>query len=84
MIRVFAHLLPWPADPSVPSMRRSALEAVPAAPFGLVRVSTTHLEYRSQVQLEQQVDRPRELHAEAAAHRAITNRYCCDSKTESA
>jgi endonuclease/exonuclease/phosphatase family metal-dependent hydrolase len=70
LIRVFAHLLPWPADPSVPSMQRSALEAVLAAPFGPVRVTTTHLEYYSQVQREQQVERLRELHAEAAAHHA--------------
>src|SRR5471030_2781096 len=26
VIRIFAHLLPWPADPGVPSMQRGALE----------------------------------------------------------
>jgi endonuclease/exonuclease/phosphatase family metal-dependent hydrolase len=69
VIQVFSHLLPWPADPAVPSMQRGALEAVLAAPFGAVRVTTTHLEYYSKVQRRQQVNRLRELHAEAAAHR---------------
>jgi endonuclease/exonuclease/phosphatase family metal-dependent hydrolase len=69
VIRIFAHLLPWPAEPAVPSMQRVALEAVLAAPFGPVRVTTTHLEYYSEIQRLQQVNRLRELHAEAAAHR---------------
>jgi len=69
VIQVFAHLLPWPADNSVPSMQRIALEAVLAAPFGPLRVTTTHLEYYSAMQRTQQVNRLRELHAEAAAHR---------------
>jgi endonuclease/exonuclease/phosphatase family metal-dependent hydrolase len=69
VIRVFAHLLPWPADPAVPSMQRVAVEAVLAAPFGPVRVTTTHLEYYSEPQRRQQVNRLRELHAEASAHR---------------
>jgi endonuclease/exonuclease/phosphatase family metal-dependent hydrolase len=69
VIQAFAHLLPWPADPAVPSMQRVALEAVLAAPFGPVRVTTTHLEYYSATQRSQQVNRLRELHAEAAAHR---------------
>lgn len=70
VIQAFAHLLPWPADPAVPSMQRSAPEAVLAAPFGPVRVTTTHLEYYSKLQRRHQVNRLRELHAEAAAHRA--------------
>jgi endonuclease/exonuclease/phosphatase family metal-dependent hydrolase len=69
VIQAFAHLLPWPADAAVPSMQRVALEAVLAAPFGPVRVTTTHLEYYSEIQRRQQVNRLRELHAEAAAHR---------------
>ena len=68
VIRVFAHLLPWQADAAVPSMQRVALEAVLAAPFGPVRVTTTHLEYYSEMQRRQQVNSLRELHAEAAAH----------------
>jgi endonuclease/exonuclease/phosphatase family metal-dependent hydrolase len=70
VIQVFRHLLPWPADPAVPGMQRIALEAVLAAPFGPVRVTTTHLEYYSEMQRRQQVNRLRELHAEAAEHRA--------------
>ena len=73
VIQVFAHLLPWPADPAVPSMQRIALEAVLAAPFGPVRVTTTHLEYYSAMQRRQQVNRLRELQAEAAAHRGDRN-----------
>ena len=69
VLQVFAHLLPWPADPDVPSMQRVALETVLAAPFGPVRVTTTHLEYYSEMQRRQQVNRLRELHAEAAGHR---------------
>ncbi len=70
VIQVFAHLLPWPADPAVPSMQRAALEAVLAGPFGPVRVTTTHLEYYSPTQRRHQVNRLRELHAEAFAHGA--------------
>ncbi len=73
VIQVYAHLLPWPADPAVPSMQRVALEAVLAAPAGPVRVTTTHLEYYSEVQRRQQVNRLRELHAEAAEHRKDRN-----------
>ncbi len=69
VIQVFAHLLPWPADAAVPSMQRVALEVVIAAPFGPLRVTTTHLEYYSEIQRRQQVNRLRELHAEAAGHR---------------
>jgi endonuclease/exonuclease/phosphatase family metal-dependent hydrolase len=73
VIQVFAHLLPWPTDPSVPSMQRVAIEAVIKAPFGPVRVTTTHLEYYSELQRRQQVNRLRELHAEAAGHRKDLN-----------
>ena len=73
VMQVFAHLLPWPADAAVPSMQRVALEAVLAAPFGAVRVTTTHLEYYSALQRKHQVNRLRELHAEAAEHRADRN-----------
>ena len=68
LIQVFRHLLPWPADAAVPGMQRIALETVLAAPFGPLRVTTTHLEYYSEIQRRQQVNRLRELHAEAAQH----------------
>lgn len=66
--QVFRHLLPWPSDPSVLSMQRVALEANIATPGGLLRVTTTHLEYYSSLQRAAQLQRLRELHAEAVAH----------------
>ena len=69
VIQVFRHLLPWPADSAVPSMPRVALEAVLAAPAGPLRVTTTHLAYYSALQRRHQVNRLRELHAEAYEHR---------------
>ncbi len=66
--QVWRHLLPWPVDPAVPSMQRVLLEAVVEAPFGWLRVMTTHLEYYSRRQREAQIDAIRALHAEASAH----------------
>jgi endonuclease/exonuclease/phosphatase family metal-dependent hydrolase len=68
--QVWRHLLPWPADPTRPSMQRVLLEAVIDAPFGPVRVMTTHLEYYSQTQRLAQIDAIRRLHEEACAHAA--------------
>lgn len=65
--QVFRHSLPWPAHAETPSMPRVALEAVIEAPFGALRVATTHLEYYSDIQRIAQVERLRELHAEACA-----------------
>jgi len=59
------HALPWPADPGKESMPRVAIEATVVAPFGPVRVTTTHLEYYSPVQRAAQAARLRELHDEA-------------------
>jgi len=66
--QVWRHLLPWPADPGVPSMQRVLVEAVAMAEFGPVRVLTTHLEYYSRPQREAQIEAIRDLHAEACAH----------------
>jgi endonuclease/exonuclease/phosphatase family metal-dependent hydrolase len=63
---VFRHLLPWPVDAAVPSMQRMALEATLLTPGGALRVTTTHLEYYSALQRAAQVERLRELHAEAS------------------
>ena len=63
--QVFRHLLPWPADPGVKGMQRVAVEATLDTPFGLLRVTTTHLEYYSARQRMAQVERLRELHREA-------------------
>jgi endonuclease/exonuclease/phosphatase family metal-dependent hydrolase len=66
--QVLRHSLPWPAEDDQPSMPRIAVEAVIEAPWGPVRVTTTHLEYYSDVQRAAQVARLRELHAEGLGH----------------
>src|SRR4051812_18225191 len=63
--RVLRHSLPWPAAPDVPSMPRVAVEAIVEAPFGPLRVITTHLEYYSGAHRAAQIDRLIELNAEA-------------------
>lgn len=68
VLQVFRHLLPWPADAAVPNMQRSAVEAVLQTRSGPLRVTTTHLEYYSEKQRTAQVERLRELQAEAAGH----------------
>jgi len=68
VLQSFRHSLPWPAEGGKPSMPRMAIEAVIEAPFGPVRVLTTHLEYYSARQRAAQVGRLRELHAEACGH----------------
>lgn len=65
---VFRHALPWPADPSVPSMPRVALEATLEVGARRVRVISTHLEYYSQTQRSAQAEALRLWHAEACAH----------------
>ena len=60
-------LLPWPADPAVRSMPRLLLEALVEAPFGPLRVMTTHLEYYSALQRAAQVEALRRRHEEASA-----------------
>ena len=68
VLQVFRHLLPWPADASVPNMQRAAVEAVVQTRSGPLRVTTTHLEYYSAKQRAAQVERLREVQAEAAGH----------------
>ena len=70
VLQVFRRLLPRPADPSVPSMQRAALEVVLESPSGPVRVTTTHLEYYSAKQRAAQVEALRGLQIEAAGHAA--------------
>jgi len=67
VLQVFRHLLPWLADPGVMSMQRVAIEATVETAFGPLRVTTTHLEYYSPLQRAAQVERLRELHAQAVA-----------------
>jgi endonuclease/exonuclease/phosphatase family metal-dependent hydrolase len=66
--RILRHSLPWPPASGKPSMPRIALEAVIEAPFGPLRVTTTHLEYYAASHRAVQVERLRELHAEACGH----------------
>lgn len=66
--QVFRHLLPFPADPGVNGMPRIAVEAAIVAPFGELRVITTHLEWYSQRQRAAQVDALRSIYAEGRAH----------------
>jgi len=68
MRQVYRHLLPSPVDPGVNGMPRIGVEAVVAAPFGEVRVITTHLEYYSQKQRGAQVDALRAIYAEGHGH----------------
>lgn len=64
------HALPWPADPGRETMPRVAIEATLQAPMGPLRITTTHLEYYSDVQRRAQALRLRHLHDEAC-HRAL-------------
>jgi endonuclease/exonuclease/phosphatase family metal-dependent hydrolase len=66
--QVLRHLLPSPVDPGVNGMARMALEAVVAAPFGDVRVVTTHLEWFSLRQRTAQVEALRAIYAEGCGH----------------
>jgi endonuclease/exonuclease/phosphatase family metal-dependent hydrolase len=68
VVQALRHQLPWPADPAVRSMPRLLLEATVVAPFGLLRVMTTHLEYYSAAQRVAQVEAIRARHAEACDH----------------
>jgi endonuclease/exonuclease/phosphatase family metal-dependent hydrolase len=64
--RVLRHSLPWPAEARVPSMPRVVVEAVVEAPFGLVRVLCTHLEYYSGHQRAAQIRKILEIHGEGS------------------
>ena len=59
------HSLPWPADEGKSTMPRVAVEVTLQAPMGALRVTTTHLEYYSDVQRRAQALRLRNLHDEA-------------------
>ena len=65
--QVCRHILPMPADSSVPGMRRSCVEAVIESGYGPIRLLTTHLEYYSAVQRAAQISALRALQEEAAA-----------------
>lgn len=67
-LQILRHLLPWPADPTAPTMPRLALEAVLATPTGPLRVTTTHLEFYSAPQRKAQVEALRRIQEDAASH----------------
>ena len=69
LLAVRRHALPWPADEGKESMPRVAVETTLQAAFGPLRVTTTHLEYYSDVQRRAQAARLRALHEESC-HRA--------------
>lgn len=68
--RVLRHTLPWLAEDGIPSMPRVAVEAVVHTSWGLVRVTTTHLEYYSVTQRAAQVERLLAENAQAERHAA--------------
>jgi endonuclease/exonuclease/phosphatase family metal-dependent hydrolase len=70
VLQVLPYLLPRPAEADIRSMQRLALEAVVQAPFGPLRVVTTHLEYYSEAHRLAQVRAIRALHEEAARRAA--------------
>ncbi len=69
--QVFRHLLPAPADPERLNMQRACIEAVVAAPWGPLRIMTTHLEYYSSLQRGAQIAALRALQVEAAGHARV-------------
>jgi endonuclease/exonuclease/phosphatase family metal-dependent hydrolase len=70
VLSVRRHALPWPADAGKQTMPRAAVELTLRTPMGPVRVTTTHLEYYSEIQRRSQAARLRELHEEASARAA--------------
>jgi endonuclease/exonuclease/phosphatase family metal-dependent hydrolase len=65
ILSIRRHALPWPADPGKETMPRVAVEATLQAPMGALRITTTHLEYYSDLQRHAQALRLRHLHDEA-------------------
>jgi endonuclease/exonuclease/phosphatase family metal-dependent hydrolase len=68
VLQVFRHLLPRAPHPGVRHAQRGALEVVLAAPWGPLRVVTTHLEYYSEAHRAAQVERLRQLQEDVALH----------------
>jgi endonuclease/exonuclease/phosphatase family metal-dependent hydrolase len=74
VLQVVNHLLPRPPEPDVKTMQRQALEAVVAAPFGPVRVLSTHLEFYSATHRAAQVAALGEIEAAVAARASLGER----------
>jgi endonuclease/exonuclease/phosphatase family metal-dependent hydrolase len=73
ILSVRRHALPWPADPGKKTMPRVAVETTLQAPMGPLRVTTTHLEYYSEIQRRAQAKRLRKLHEEACGRAAAAD-----------
>ena len=69
------HALPWPADPGKKTMPRVAVEATIQASMGPLRITTTHLEYYSDLQRRSQARRLRNLHDEACQRAAMVAEF---------
>ncbi|HEY0878631.1 MAG TPA: endonuclease/exonuclease/phosphatase family protein [Zeimonas sp.] len=75
--------LPWPCDVRAKrSMPRMLVEATIEAPFGPLRVMTTHLEYYSDVQRAAQVEALRARHAEACGHARAGRERAAEARDE--
>ena len=77
LLAVRRHALPWPADPGKESLPRVAIQGTLQCPMGPVRVTTTHLEYYSDVMRSAQAARLRDLHDEACG-RALLPGHATD------
>jgi endonuclease/exonuclease/phosphatase family metal-dependent hydrolase len=66
---IIRQTLPWPGEPGK-SMPRMALDVVVTAPFGPVRIMTTHLEYWSATLRSAQIEGLRSLHSDASGRTA--------------
>ncbi len=64
--QIYRHLLPCPADPSVPAMQRGCVEVVVQGRRGPLRIMTTHLEYYSARQRRAQIAALRALQREVS------------------
>ncbi|MCP5265307.1 MAG: endonuclease/exonuclease/phosphatase family protein [Burkholderiaceae bacterium] len=71
VLSVRCHPLPQPADPGIRQMPRVAIEVTVQADDGPLRVTSTHLDYFSERQRRAQIERLREIHAEACELVAI-------------
>lgn len=69
IVQVLRHTLPWLSD-GERNMPRGVIEATVMAPFGALRIMTTHLEYFSAAARAAQVDAIRRIHAAACARHA--------------
>lgn len=67
-VQTLRHSLPRPADGANKHMPRQATEIVISERGRALRIVTTHLEYYSAAQRQAQIDRLRDLQAEAAAN----------------